>query len=220
MRQIESIGGVPIYVRGSKYPDARKGIEHMDKRQIAIQPSTEQDMLLFEDAFLGRLKYVAPAKASDDFLYATLLGWHLRQISKYPEGISNFVFTEFAFRRANAAGGFHDDENSFPRFNAQGVRSTEGNTLTVEGINSESLFDIGLRAVRVQRMIEELEAHLEIAEAFRNYDAIWSRVANYTDQAIIDFGIWAMLQTCSEQPIRGDNYPFEFEKEIQKRALR
>lgn len=192
----------------------------MGKQQIAIQSSTEQDLLLLEDAFLGRTRYVVPAKATDDFLYATLLGWHLRQISKYPKGISSFVFTEFAFRRANATGGFHDDENAFARFNAQGVPSISGNTLTVNGINSESLMDIGSRAVNVQRMIEELEAQLEIADAFRDYSAMWARVANYSDQAIVDFGTWAMLQACAEQLSNGDAYPLEFEKEIRIRALR
>lgn len=190
----------------------------MGKQQIAIQTSTEQDLLLLEDAFLGRTRYVVPAKATDDFLYATLLGWHLRRISRYPKGISSFVFTEFAFRRANATGGFHDDENAFARFNAQGVPSISGNTLTVNGINSESLTDIGSRAVNVQRMIEELEAFLEIGEAFGDFTDIWARVAKYTDQAIIDFGTWAMLQTCPGANASSEEYPVQIEKEIQNRS--
>lgn len=185
---------------------------------IAITVTTEQDLMALDKAFLGHVPSHSLQDLSDDYLVASLLGWHM-QNAKMPETkASKYAYTEFALRRGLAAGGDFTDENSDVRSLSRGVPSSPGHILTTNGINSQTLAEIENRIATLVRRYSDL---YELATNESNAEVhakTWRLVAGFSDQEIIDVGTWAMLAICDAASFAGEPYPVHVESELLSRA--
>lgn len=185
---------------------------------IAITLNTEQDLNALGDAFLGKTSGVDPLHVSDDYLVAALLGWHMRSSQLKSSRTSGYVFTEFAFRRTLAADATFTDEHSMIRANSLGTPSSTGNVLTINGISTGTNEEIINRIKVLEQRFKELEQKVLENEDSESDYSIWKFVAGFSDQEIIDIGIWAMLQSCIDELSNKEPCPADFEKELCSRA--
>ena len=186
---------------------------------IAITVTTEQDLMALDKAFLGHAPSQPLQDLSDDYLVASLLGWHM-QNAKMPEtSASKYVYTEFALRRGLAAGGDFTDENSDVRSLTRGVPNTLGHNLTSNGINPQTLSEIENRIATLVRRYSELYQLAVNETNAEDHAKTWRFVAGFSDQEIIDVGTWAMLAICDAACFAGEPYPADVESELLFRGL-
>ena len=185
----------------------------------AITVSTEQDLMALDKGFLGSPSSEPLHKRSDDYLVASLLGWHMQNVKMPDVSASKYAYTEFAFRRGIAAGGEFSDENSDVRSRTRGKPSTPGHVLTINGIDSQTLTDIKNRIAALVRRYADLHDLASNETNVEDHDKTWRLVAGFSDQEIIDIGTWAMLAICDTASYKGEPYPAGVEAELLSRAL-
>lgn len=121
---------------------------------ITITPTTEEDLGRLRSAFTGDYETTALAAQSDDFLLAALLGWHLRAAQINPSRLDGYVFTEFANRRAIAAGADFTDAYSDIRSSVRSCGQPSNQLITTNGLAAESPIEMRERAVRTGHICE------------------------------------------------------------------
>lgn len=184
---------------------------------IAITATTEQDLIRLGPALRGQFNSLPPTDASDDFLVAAILGWHMRKTSRKTSLVDGYVFTEFALRRAIASGGTFADKNTDLRAKAVGKASEPGHILTVDGIGPQTLTQIESRVANVLSRFEQLETDAGKDTSAETDSAIRRFVASFSDQEIIDIGTWSMLQACP-QSASNSELPNIYRDELVHRA--
>lgn len=192
--------------------------EYIQNEPIAISVTTEQDLMALDKAFLGHATTQSLQNLSDDYLIASLLGWHMMNIKMPDTKASTYSFTEFALRRGLAAGGDFIDENSDVRSHSFGAPSTPGHILTTNGINSQTLTEVENRIATLVRQYSKLNELASNELSAEDHAKTWRLVAGFSDQEIIDIGIWAMLAMCDAAKFAGQPYPVLVEKEIVSRG--
>lgn len=185
---------------------------------IAVTASSEVDLRALEKAFLGNVPQLSPSEVSDDFLVASILGWHMRNTEQRPSRVDGYIFTEFAYRRTIASGANFTDSNSDARTAARGNSSSSGNVLTLDGITDQTLAEIENRIASLLRRFEELEVQASKAVNQEADNLCWQLVAGFSDQEIIDIGTWSMLQTCETHSAADAPFPTDLKLEIERRG--
>lgn len=188
------------------------------KYRIAITTTSEQDLWALERAFLNDVEHGEHQEASDDFLIAVLLGWHMRRVEyDHPQFIKE-IYTEFAFRRGIAGGAEGHDDLHSRRLANRGTPSTPGNVLSIDGIDDKTLGRIEVRVHSLKRMVEKLKEP-PVNDFFEaHHQKVMKTLAGYSDQAILDFCIWATLMTCNQLPTSPEQFPHEYRDEIMARG--
>lgn len=185
---------------------------------IAITATTEQDLLKLGPAFRGEFDELSPRDASDDFLVAALLGWHMRNTSRHTSLADGYVFTEFALRRTIASGETFTEKNSDLRAKAVGKASESGHILTVGGIGPQTPTQIEARVESLLSRFQQLQTDSGEDMNAETDSAIRTLVASFSDQEIIDIGTWSMLQTCPKSEINLEP-PNVYSDELMSRAV-
>lgn len=180
------------------------------KYRISITETTYDDLEKLRYAFEGKMAHGEHQNCSDDVLVAALLGWHLRSIGQHSDYFAKALALEFSYRQQLAL----DPEDSWleeneraKRNHFRGLPSTPGNVLTLDGIDYQTVRRVESRAHAVERMIETLDQ--------KHGQDSWGRLTRYSDQAIIDLGIWWTLTNDQPQvPDVVEEYPRWVKDEI------
>lgn len=184
------------------------------KYRISITKTTEEDLEALRYAFEGKMEHGEHQDCSDDVLVAALLGWHLRSFGQHSDDFAKALLQEFSIRQEllkEKGSSWVDERQRKARSFFRGSPSTKGNVLTIDGIDLHTIRRIEARAHAVKMMVGKLEEDMG-QEAH-------VRLARYSDQAIIDLGIWWTLTNFSRNTSdESDSYPFWIKDEIMGRA--
>lgn len=184
----------------------------VNKYRIAISPTSKEDLEALRYAFEGRLTHGEHQDCPDDVLVATLLGWHFRKIGRHSSIFAKALAHEFSIRSHMMASGessFYEKERA-RRQTFRGTPCTPGNILTIDGIDNRTLARIEARAHSVERMIEKLSQD-------HSHDAPIT-LMRYSDQAIIDLGVWWTLTWLQSDDYEVEPYPRWIKEEIRARG--
>lgn len=184
------------------------------KYRISITETTYDDLEKLRYAFEGKMAHGEHQNCSDDVLVAALLGWHLRSIGNHSDYFAKALALEFSYRHQMALDpkdSWLEDRERERRNHFRGQPSTAGNVLTLNGIDIQTVRRIEARAHAVARMIESLDP--------QNGQGAWDRLVRYSDQAIIDLGIWWTLTNYQlNGPEEIEEYPRWVKDEIMARG--
>ena len=189
----------------------------MPKYRVAITPTSEQDLYALQYAFAGQMAHGEHQECKDDVLVAALLGWHLRSIGGGPTTYTKSVVQEFYYRSAPDLDWMEPDELRL-RKNSRGVPSTQGNILTIDGIDNKTLSRIEARAHSVKRMLTRLDEISTGRGSESRYQSLNKTLAGYSDQAIMDLNIWFVLNMSAQPDDVVEEYPTWIKDEIQARG--
>lgn len=187
----------------------------MKLNQIAVTLSSEQDVEKLSGAIRGEFQDQSPQTASDDFIIAVLMGWHFRELGRERARSAKYVFTEFAFRRAIAAGATQIDEYDAIRWPNLGTPSSGGNILTVDGIGPNTYSQVKERVADVAQIIDTLETMDSALAPEDDDEHIRKFVAGLSGQNIFDYFVWAFLDLPKAQSF---DYPQSFFDEMRTRG--
>lgn len=184
------------------------------KYRISITDTTMQELEKLRYAFEGRMAHGEHQNCSDDVLVAALLGWHLRQVGEHDDWFAKALAYEFSMRERlfrDPESKWIDEAEKAKRSHFRGSPSTEGNVLTLDGIDIHTVQRIETRAHAVKMMVRKLS---------ENYgERAPQRLVTYSDQAIIDLGVWWNVTLPYGDHIpENDNYPFWVKDEIMARG--
>jgi hypothetical protein len=188
--------------------------EISQRYRISITHTTEKDLEALRYAFEGKMEHGEHLNCSDDVLVAALLGWHLRALDQHSDFFAKALLQEFSIRQEllkDSDSSWVEERHRKARSFFRGSPSTEGNVLTIDGIDMHTIRRIETRAHAVKNMVRKLNEGM-------GRDA-YIRLARYSDQAIIDLGIWWTLTNYglnSSNEI--EEYPFWIKDEIVGRA--
>lgn len=184
------------------------------KYRISITETTYDDLEKLRYAFEGKMAHGEHQNCSDDVLVAALLGWHLRSIGNHSDYFAKALALEYSYRHQLALDpkdSWLEDRERDLRNHFRGQPSTAGNVLTLDGIDLQTVRRIEARSHAVARMIESLDP--------QNGQGSWDRLPRYSDQAIIDLGIW---WTLTNHQLNGsdevEEYPRWIKDEIMARG--
>ncbi|BAU99702.1 cation-transporting ATPase [Aurantimicrobium minutum] len=183
------------------------------KYRISITTTTVEDLEKLRYAFEGNMAHGEHQDCSDDVLVAALLGWHFRQIQVGGHWFAKSLLHEFNIRQQlllDPAKSWVDEELRRERDFFRGSPSTPGNILTLDGIDLYTLQRVEARVQAVKMMVNKLnEDH--------GHDA-HRRLRYYSDQAIIDLGLWWTLTQTHFGEVEVEDFPFWVKDEIVARA--
>lgn len=184
------------------------------KYRISITQDTYEELLKLRYAFEGKMAHGEHQSCSDDVLVAALLGWHLRSIGQHSDYFAKALALEYSYRQQLALDpkdSWLEENERAKRSHFRGSPSTPGNVLTLNGIDTQTVRRIEARAHAVKRILNVLSPE--------NGQESWDLLSRYSDQAIIDLGIWWTLT--NEQylyPAEIEEYPRWIKDEIMARG--
>lgn len=158
------------------------------KYRISITHSTVEDLEALRYAFEGKMEHGEHQNCSDDVLVAALLGWHFRSFQAESWRFAKALAYEFSIRQQllnDPSDSWVDEKLRRQRSFFRGSPSTPGNVLTLDGINQRTLRRIEARSHSVEMMVRALNNG--------SGKGISERLRRYSDQAIIDLGVWWTL---------------------------
>lgn len=182
--------------------------------RISITQDTYEELLKLRYAFEGKMAHGEHQNCSDDVLVAALLGWHLRSIGRHSDYFAKALALEFSYRQQlslDPKDSWLEEHERAKRSHFRGLPSTPGNVLTLDGIDTHTVRRIEARAHAVKRMIAILSPG--------NGQESWELLSRYSDQAIIDLGIWWTLTSDYQLELDGvEEYPHWIKDEIVARG--
>ena len=188
--------------------------ETTQKYRISITPTTMEDLEQLRYAFEGKMAHGEHQECSDDVLVAALLGWHFRHFGEHSDWFAKPLLHEFNIRQHLASGSSDsslDEKYRARRSHFRGSPSTPGNILTLDGIDTRTVRRIEIRAQAVKMMVNKLNENHGKGAA--------QRLERYSDQAIIDLGIWwTLTNDISGNSDHIEPFPYWVKDEIMARA--
>lgn len=184
------------------------------KYRISITQSTVEDLEALRYAFEGKTVHGEHQNCSDDVLVAALLGWHFRRIEGESWMFAKALAYEFSIRQqllTDPRDSWVNEKLRRQRSFFRGSPSTPGNVLTLYGIDLRTLRRIEARSRSVEMMVGALNdgSGKDISE----------RLRRYSDQAIIDLGVWwTLANTGMANTDELEPYPHWVKDEIRGRG--
>lgn len=188
--------------------------------RIGITPDTEALLRGLEPAFRGHLdtgEREALSDLSDDQLIALFLGWHMRNQKYGFIDMTKPIWVEFTHRAQFAENQRHWQAELIDHWlAARGTFPKNGNILTVDGIDANTMHQLTRRVRELEVFLEKMSHEQMHMLEHDEHEAAMLRLADVPDQLIIDASVYLYACALGRDPL--GPFPVHVVEEILHRA--